>query len=185
MKYLQVVMYWFTSSTTYCNQSMLQSLKKWLLIVLKIGTIATVVLLVIVGFGTLYNLASYKSKLGLFILRIPSAESIGQEYLQAVIQKNRDYIADDQECSHSALLGHITKYGGAEVRNTAIVADWHSGNGDHTFEITVIKFEYRYSQTASWKPGEIRLMTATNLERSNSLPDALPFRRIHCGGLCF
>ena len=179
-------MYWFTSSITYYDQFMLQSLKKWLFILLKIGTIATGGLLVIVGFATCGNLVSYKSKLpGPFILAIPSAESFGQEYLQAVIQKNRNYIADHQECGHSTLLEHITQYGGTEVRNTAIVADWHSGNGDHTFEVTVIKFEYRYSQTASWKPGEIRLMTATNLERINSLSDALPFRRIHCGGSSF
>lgn len=162
---------------------MLQSLKKWLFIFLKTGTIVTGGLAAIVGVGTLFNLVSYKSKLpSPIILPLPSAEGIGREYLQAVIQKNENYIDDNQDCVHSLLIEHITQYGGTEVRNPSISVQWDSGNGDHQFEVTAIKFEYLDSTKKTWQMGEIRLLTATNVERSNYLPDVLPFRRIHCVG---
>lgn len=165
---------------------MVQLIKKLLVILLKTGIIATCGLLGIIILGTLLNLVSYRSKLiGYVVLPIPSAESIGREYLLAVIQKNRNYITQEQECLHSTLLQDITQYGGADVQNLAITTELHSGNGDHHFEVTWVKFEYRYSTQLPWKPSEIRLMTATNLERKNSLPDALPFRRIVCGGSAF
>jgi hypothetical protein len=161
---------------------MSQSMKEGLCIFLKIGAIAMGGFVGLVAVGTFLNLVSYHNKLGgPYVLPIPSAESIGREYLQTVIQRNRDRIADDGTCVHGQLLQNIAQYGGAEVRNVSVVARWNSGNGDHQFEVTSIKFEHRYP-TTSWKMDELQLMTATNLERKNVLQDALPFRKIFCGG---
>ncbi|PMB17776.1 hypothetical protein [Fischerella thermalis] len=107
---------------------MLESFKQWLLILLKTGPIAIGGLVGIVVVGTLLNLASYRNKLGPVILPIPSAEIIGREYLQAVTQENRNYIAEDEKCVQGQLLQDIAKYGGTEVRNVSVVTEWHSGN---------------------------------------------------------
>lgn len=138
-----------------------------------------------VGFlliGTLLNLVSYRSKLVPPIRIIPSSESLGHEYLQAVIQKNRNYIAEDNECVYAQFLQYIDRYDGAKVHNIVISTKWESGNSDRQFEVTSISFDYRFARNPSWQSGEIRLLTATNLESNDSLLDALPFRRIHCAG---
>jgi hypothetical protein len=161
---------------------MTRSLKAWVFLLLKIasGAIFGVVLLFLVG--TLLNFVSYRSKLVPPIRVIPSAESIGHEYLQTVIQRNRNYIAEDNECVHAQLLHDIAQYDGAKVHNIVVSAKWESGNSDHQFEVTSIRFDYHFPRNPSWQRGEIRLLTATNQEGNDSLVDALPFRRIHCAG---
>ncbi|PMB42886.1 hypothetical protein CEN40_17060 [Fischerella thermalis CCMEE 5205] len=71
------------------------------------------------------------------------------------------------------------------MRNASVVTEWHSGNGNHQFEVTSIKFEYRYSTKTPWQMSEIRLMTATNLERNNSVCDALAFSEDFLRGFSF
>jgi hypothetical protein len=159
-----------------------QSSKARFFLLLKIGSIAIFGMVGLLLVGTLLNLVSYRSKVVPPINVIPSAESIGYEYLQAVTQKNSNYIPEDNECVHAQLLKDITQYDGAKVRNTVVNTKWESGNSDHQFEVTSIRFDYRFPRNPSWQNGEIRLLTATNLERGNSLLDALPFRRIHCAG---
>jgi hypothetical protein len=132
--------------------------------------------------GTLLNFLSYRSLLPPVIVIMPSPESLGREYLQAVAQKNYNYISGDSGCARGQLLQDIAKYDGAEIGNIVVSAQWMSGNSDHQFEVTSIRFDYRFPKNPSWKSDEVRLMTATNLERSNSLLDALPFRRIYCAG---
>jgi hypothetical protein len=161
---------------------MMQSFKMWFLLLLKIGASATISLLLLLSLGTLLNLASYRSKVLPPIRVIPNAERIGHEYLQAVIQKNHNYIAEGRDCVHSQLLQDIAQYGGAEVQNIIVSVKWDSGNGDAQFEVTSIRFDHRSAANPSWQSGEIRLLTATNMDRSESLMDALPFRRIHCAG---
>ncbi|WP_180977034.1 hypothetical protein [Fischerella thermalis] len=51
--------------------------------------------------------------------------------------------------------------------------------------VTSIKFEYRYSTKTPWQMSEIRLMTATNLERNNSVCDALAFSEDFLRGFSF
>jgi hypothetical protein len=161
---------------------MIQSFKAWFLILLKIGAITTISIVVLLLVGTLLNLASYRSKLVPPIRVLPSAESIGHEYLQAVTQKNHHYIAEDKTCVHGQLLQDIAQYGGAEVQNIVVSAKWNSVNSDSLIEVTSIRFDYHSAANPSWQSSEIRLLTATNLESSESLLDALPFRRIHCAG---
>lgn len=161
---------------------MLQLYKSWFFVLLKIGSIAIFGMVGLLLLGTLLNLVSYRSKVVPPIRVIPSAESLGHEYLQAVTQKNRNYIAEDNECVLAQLLQDISQYDGAEVHNIVVSAKWESGNSNHQFEVTSIRFDYRSPRNRSWQSGEIRLLTATNLERNDSLLDALPFRRIHCAG---
>jgi hypothetical protein len=161
---------------------MIQSYKAWFLILLKIGATTTVSIVVLLLVGTLLNLVSYRSKLVPPIRVIPSAESIGHEYLQAITQKNYQYIAEDKECVHGQLLQDIAQYGGAEVQNIVVSAEWLSGNSNSLIEVTSIRFDHRSAANPSWQNGEIRLLTATNLESSESLLDALPFRQIYCAG---
>lgn len=153
---------------------------------LKIGLISIFGMAGLLLIGILFNFLSYRSELPPVIVITPSAESLGREYLQAVAQKNQNYISEGSEdsgCARGQLLRDIAKYGGAEIGNIVVSAQWMSGNSDHQFEVTSIRFDYRFPKNPSWKSDEIRLMTATNLERSNSLLDALPFRRIYCAGL--
>jgi hypothetical protein len=163
---------------------MLQSSKIWLFVFLKIslGAILSIVGLLLIGI--LLNLVSYRTPIRPTKI-IPSAERLGHEYLQAVIQKNSNYIGKDNEdnqCAHGQLLRNIAQYDGAEVRNIVASGQWESGNSDHQFEVTSIRFDYRFPRNPSWQSGEIRLMTATNLLPNASLLDALPIRRIHCAG---
>ncbi|GAP94181.1 hypothetical protein [Leptolyngbya sp. NIES-2104] len=90
------------------------------------------------------------------------------------------YVAVTGRIVREQLSREIAQYGGAELRNVSIRSEWHSGNSDHQFEVTSIQFEYRLKP--QWQTAETRLMTATNLERTNSLVNALPFRRIYCAG---
>jgi hypothetical protein len=152
------------------------------LISLKIGAIAIAGIGGLLLIGTLLNFASYRSKLIPPIRVIPSAESIGHDYLQAVIQKNHNYIGGDNGCVHAQFVKDIVQYGGAEVKNIVVKEQWDSGNSDAQFEVTSIRFDYRSTAKPSWQSGEIRLLTATNQEVGESLWNALPFRRIHCAG---
>jgi hypothetical protein len=148
---------------------------------LKIGLVSIFGMVGLLLIGTLLNFLSYRSALPIIVI-MPSPESLGREYLQAVAQKNHNYISGDSGCARGQLLQDIAKYDGAEIGNIVVSAQWMSGNSDHQFEVTSIRFDYRFPKNPSWKSDEIRLMTATNLERNNSLLDALPFRRIHCAG---
>jgi hypothetical protein len=148
---------------------------------LKIGLISIFGMVGLLLIGTLLNFLSYRSVLPVIVI-MPSPESLGREYLQAVAQKNYNYISGDSGCARGQLLQDIAKYDGAEIGNIVVSAQWMSGNSDHQFEVTSIRFDYRFPKNPSWKSDEVRLMTATNLERGNSLLDALPFRRIHCAG---
>jgi hypothetical protein len=161
---------------------MIPSVKVCVLSLLKIGAIATVSLAILISIGALLNLFAYRSKLVSPIRVIPSAQRIGYEYLQAVTQKYHNYITEDKTCVRAQLRQDIDRYGGAEVQNIVVSVKWDSGNSDAQMEITSIEFDYRFAANSFWKSGEIRLLTATNLERSESLIDALPFRRIHCAG---
>lgn len=107
----------------------------------------------------------------------PSAEQLGTDYLAAVIDKNKDYIAERNSCTRAELVDDIRHYGGAKIRDISVQSEWQSGNSDHTFEITTVQFVYQQSNE-DWQPGEITLMTASNLLE----PPILPFRRIICGG---
>ena len=169
-------------------------MKSYLPLPLKISLAAIASLLVIIVLGTLLNFAFYRNDLiSPFIFPIPSAKGIGRAYLLAVLQKDFDHIrgkhhvslSKEQNCSHQQLLSDIEQYGSSQVRNIAITTEFYSGNSDHQFEVTSIRFKYRISPDNLWQVGEIRLMTATNLERGNTLKDALPFRRIFCGGAGF
>ncbi len=159
-----------------------QSSKAWFLIALRVGAIATASTVGLLLIGTFLNVAAYRSKLIPPIRVIPSAESVGNDYLQAIIQKQPHYIEGDNGCVHAQFVKDIAQYGGAEVQNVAVKEQWDSGNSDAQLEVTSIKFDYRSTTEASWQSGEIRLLTATNQERNQSLWDALPFRRIHCAG---
>jgi hypothetical protein len=161
---------------------MIQISKVWFFLLLKIGAIALISLVVLLSIGTLLNLVSYRSKLVPPIRVVPSAESVGREYLQAVIQKKHHYISENRQCVHNQLLRDIAQYGDAEVQNIIVGVKWNSGNSDSLIEVTSIKFDYRSVANSSWQRGEIRLLTTTNLEPNESLQDALPFRRIHCAG---
>jgi hypothetical protein len=160
---------------------MLHASKAFFFAFLKIGLISIFGMVGLLLIGTLLNFLSYRSVLPVIVIT-PSPESLGREYLQAVVQKNHNYISEDSGCARGQLLRDIAKYDGAEIRNIVVSAQWMSGNSDHQFEVTSIRFDYRFPKNPSWKSDEVRLMTATNLERSNSLLDALPFRRIHCAG---
>jgi hypothetical protein len=161
---------------------MIQSFKAWFFILFRIGAITTINVVVFLLIGTVLNFASYRSKLIPPIRVMPSPESIGREYLQAVTQKNHNYIAEENGCVHSHLLEDIAQYGGAEVRNIVVSAEWDSGNSNSLIEVTSIRFDYRSAANSSWQNDEIRLLTATNLESNESLLDALPFQRIYCEG---
>ena len=132
--------------------------------------------------GTIFNLFSYRSFPSV-IFPIPSAHQIGSNYLQAVLDINDSHISKDREGVYGQLKRDISKYGGAKTRNISIVGDLQSGNSDHVFEITSINFEYRHSIVNPWQKAKIQLITITNVERSNSLHDALPFRTIHCSDI--
>ena len=169
-------------------------MRSYLLFLLKISVAAIASLPVLIVLGTFLNLASYRNDLiSPFMLPIPSGEEIGRAYLLAVIQQDFDHIrgknqvplTKQQNCSHQQLLRDIEQYGSSQVRNIVVTTEFHSGNSDHQFEVTLIRFKYRISPNNSWQASEIRLMTATNLERGNTLKDALPFRRIFCGGTGF
>ncbi|WP_299402300.1 hypothetical protein [Acaryochloris sp. IP29b_bin.148] len=69
----------------------------------------------------------------------------------------------------------INQYGGAKIRDISVQSKWQSGNSDHTFEITTIRFDH-HQQDEAWQPGEITLMTASNLLE----PPILPFPKITC-----
>ena len=117
-------------------------LKKWLLILLKTGMITSIFTGGIVLVGLLVNFASYRNKLiPPFIFPIPSAESIGRRYLQAVAQENLNYLSEDKACVHSQLRQHITQYGDTELQYIAASAEWYSGNNDHQYELTTVTFK--------------------------------------------
>jgi hypothetical protein len=128
---------------------MLESSKAWFLGFLKIGLIAIFGMVGLLLVGTLLNLASYHSKVVPPIRVIPSAESLGHEYLQAVTQKNRNYISEDNECVHGQLFQDTILYGGAKVHNIVGSAKWNSGNSNRQFEVTSIRFNYHFP-LAKW-----------------------------------
>lgn len=126
--------------------------------------------------GILINLFLNKL-LGPAVLPYPSAEKVGTDYLSAIIAKNKNYIPQHDSCTHTALINDINQYGGAKIRDISVQSEWRSGNSDHTFEITTIRFDY-HQQHEAWQPGEITVMTASNLLE----PPLLPFRKIICSG---
>ena len=70
---------------------MLKSLNKGLLILLRAGLLAISVLAVVILVFTFLNLMSRRSFFS-WVLPIPSSESIGQRYLNAVVRKDSNYI---------------------------------------------------------------------------------------------
>lgn len=109
------------------------------------------------------------------VLPYPSAEQVGTDYLSAIIAKNKNYIPQHDSCTHTTLINDINQYGGAKIRDISVQSEWRSGNSDHTFEITTIRFDY-HQQDEAWQSGEITLMTASNLLE----PPILPFPKITC-----
>jgi hypothetical protein len=74
---------------------MLTSLfQKWIAIFLKVGTFSIGGLAAIMLGGTFMNMIAYRS-FRPFILPIPSASKIGQDYLQAVIHKKHNQVCDE------------------------------------------------------------------------------------------
>jgi hypothetical protein len=150
--------------------------QKWQSIYLKIVAVTFGSSLGIIFLGTGLNIF-----FGPVVLPIPSANSIGRDYLNAVIQKDRHY--SKNACVQSALDRDIDQYSDIqEVRNISVKSTWKSGNGDHFFETTDIMFEYRHPKEPKWQKGQIFIMTASNLLRGDALADVLPFRRIICAG---
>ena len=127
-------------------------------------------------FGIFINLFLHKL-LGPAVLPYPSAEKVGTDYLSAIISKNKNYIPQHDSCTHTVLINDIQQYGGAKIRDVSVQSEWRSGNSDHTFEITTVRFVY-HQQDEDWQPGEITLMTASNLLE----PPIFPFRKIICSG---
>jgi hypothetical protein len=110
----------------------------------------------------------YRS-LGNIILPFPTADVIGRDYLNNLVQGNTENLGD--------LVSDYQKYRGAEIRNVRTSAESKSGNSDHLYEVTTVEFEYRHHQTG-WQPGSFSLMTDSNIERGNSFMDSLPFRTV-------
>lgn len=111
------------------------------------------------------------------VLPYPSAKQVGTNYLAAVIADNKAYIPEHNSCTHTDLISDIKHYGGAKIKDISVQSEWRSGNSNHTFEITTIRFAYRQPHK-DWQSGEITLMTASNLLE----PPILPFRKIICSG---
>lgn len=148
-------------------------MEKWRKICLQATAFTSGGLITFLFLSTFINALSYRSFRPI-ILPIPNAESIGRNYLQAVMQKQPSYPCSDDESM-------IKQFGGAQTRNISVNAKWQSGNSDHEFEITTIKFEYRHQSNNPWQKGEIQLMTVSNSEGRRSWQDNLPFRRLICG----
>jgi hypothetical protein len=141
---------------------------------LSIGLIRSLYLLILLPpltilLCTIFNMCLGYRSLGNIILPFPTADVIGRDYLNNLVQGNTENLGD--------LVSDYQKYRGAEIRNVRTSAESKSGNSDHLYEVTTVEFEYRHHQTG-WQPGSFSLMTDSNIERGNSFMDSLPFRTV-------
>jgi hypothetical protein len=114
------------------------------------------------------------------ILLFPSADRIGRDYLDRIIDMDLDGIAamakddENRECVRAEGEDGIVAYGGVKVRNVSVST--RSGEGsDDRIEWTIVNFEYRQSHGDSWRSGEITIMT-------NNRYNSLLWRSLNCIG---
>jgi hypothetical protein len=145
-------------------------LKTWQRIPLQVSLFVFGGLVTALLLGTLLNVLGERN-FGSVVLPVPTAERVGRDYLQAAIE-------NQQACQGNA----IEQLRGAQTRHVSVESQWHSGNSDHIFESTTIRFEYRHKPSSPWQQGELAILTASNLWGFYTWQDYLPFRRRICTG---
>jgi hypothetical protein len=118
---------------------------------------------------TIFNMCLGYRAYGNIMLPFPTADAIGRDYLNQLVQGNTANLGD--------LVPDYQKYRGVEIRNVRTSVESKSGNSDHFFEETTVEFEYRDRQQG-WQTAGFSLMTDSNIERGNSFVESLPFRRV-------
>jgi hypothetical protein len=144
-------------------------LRRSLVAALKISVLIIILSFSIVVLATIFNMTLGYRAFGDIILPFPTAETIARNYLDNLVRGDTEHLAD--------LVPDYQKYRGTEIRNFAVTTESLTGNSDHYFELTTATFQYR-DPISGWQFATFTLMTDSNVERTNSLMDSLPFRKV-------